>query len=138
MKSVLLVSISILISCGTSSKLDGNSKVKLAHIGDTNQKTDSYTIENARIEKNQLILTVNFSGGCEGFEGDLIGSNYLIKSFPAKRPIKFILQKEGECREFKSEQFVFDIKELAYKQEKDSEIILLLDGYEQPLSYVFH
>ena len=94
MKSVLLVSISILISCGTSSKLDGNSKVKLAHIGDTNQKTDSYTIENARIEKNQLILTVNFSGGCEGFEGDLIGSNYLIKSFQQKDQLNLSYKKK--------------------------------------------
>lgn len=139
MKAVFTIFLALFIlACSNTSKvLTSYTNSEKALLGDTKVETADYTIQDARIEKNQLILIVNFSGGCESFKGQLIGSKFLMKSLPPKRPVKFILKKNGDCREFKTEQFVYDISNLAYKKEDGSEVVLLVEGFEKPLSYVY-
>lgn len=141
MRIVLALFIIITITaCGTKKAATSVKEevVGLASLGDVKQESDSYTIKSARIDGNNLILNVSFSGGCINYIPDLIGSEFIMKSLPPKRPIKFILKKEGECRELKEKEFVFDISSFAYKTEQGSEIILLLKEWDEPLVYVYY
>ncbi len=139
---IIIVAV-LLFSCGTKKEAEiggvlNDQKTHVATISHVNHSTDNYRIKSARIEKNLMILQVEFSGGCQGFVPKLEGSNAVLKSFPPKRGVQFVLNKQGDCRELKSEEFIFDISNLAYKKEEGSEIILLLDTYDQPLTYVYH
>jgi hypothetical protein len=144
MKSILvLFGAVLLLSCGSVKKgvdhmIPEADVMGLAHFGNLNTESDTYTIKSVRIEENKMILQVEFSGGCINFIPDMIGSEFLMKSLPPKRNIKFVLKKEGECRELKNKQFVFDISDFAYKKEKGSEIILLLENYNKPLCYIYN
>lgn len=146
MRLFILFAIScILVSCSAGKKknpdyLLGTNLAKYiipAEIGDLKTESAEYIIKSARIEGNKMILLINFSGGCTSYKADLIGSEFLMKSLPPKRNVKLILEKEGDCREYKEVEFIFSIEELAYQKEKGSEIILLLQNYDKPISYIF-
>ncbi len=112
--------------------------VKKAQLGDISQESDPITINSVLLEGNTLILEVEYSGGCEDHSYDLIGSEGVMKSLPAKRSIKLIHHSNGDsCRELVSETLKFDIKALALNETTGSEIILLLDGTKESISYVF-
>ncbi|MCB0477587.1 MAG: hypothetical protein KDC84_05465 [Crocinitomicaceae bacterium] len=143
MKWLSFLIVSLLLSCGsTKEKINVSSSdprdILKAVLGDVNQESDEYTIMDARIEKNILVLSIRYSGGCTSTQGSLIGNQNIMKSMPPKRSMKFILKKEGACRKMNEEQFVIDIQDLAYKKEKGSEIILLLDGFDTPLKYIYN
>lgn len=138
---VFTILIPLLMGCATSKevKVQSDSKIeaKKAKLGNIKVESADYEIKSVRLQGNILHIQITFSGGCVSFSADLIGSEFIMKSMPAKRPVKLILEKEGNCRELKEEEFAFDISELAYKKEKGSEIILLLQGYSEPIKYVF-
>jgi hypothetical protein len=137
--SILAVS-AILLSCNnTKEVLDIEPiDVKKAQIGDISQESDPITINSVLLEGNTLILEVEYSGGCEDHSYELIGSEGVMKSLPAKRSIKLIHNANGDsCRELVSETLKFDIIPFALKATTGSEIILLLDGTKESISYVF-
>lgn len=112
--------------------------VKKAQLGDLSQESDPITINSAVLEGNMLTLEVEYSGGCVDHSCDLVGSEGVMKSLPAKRAIKLIHHGNGDtCREMVSETLKFDIKALALKETTGSEIILLLDGTKESISYIF-
>ena len=93
----------------------------------------STTINNAYISENNMVLDIVYSGGCEDHEFSLLGSKMIAKSLPAKRGIFLYHQNNGDsCRELIEETLTFDISDFAYTGE---EIILLLEGYKEPLTY---
>lgn len=140
MRLFVLVFCFSLFSCGTSKVKNDEieDRFKSAEFGDLASESEDYKVMDVRIERNRLILTITFSGGCTSTEGKLIANESIMKSMPPKRAMKFILKKEGACRKMNQEQFIFNIANLAYKQEKGSEIILLLEGYDTPLKFVYH
>jgi len=135
----LILLVFILCSCGV--KKDSSSTevnhINKASFGDMKKETADYTIKWARIDGNKLIMMVTFSGGCIKYSTELVGSEFIMKSLPPKRSIKLILKKEGDCRELKEIELVFDISEFTYKKENGSEIILLLRGFDTPLPYIY-
>ena len=61
-----------------------------------------------------------------------------MKSLPPKRTVALIHNSNGDsCRELISETIKFDIRALAVTETSGSEITLLLEGYKEPIQYVY-
>lgn len=117
---------------------NGGEKVVAATLGDVTQESDPVTITGATVDGNTLKIDVSYSGGCKEHIFDLVGSFAIMKSLPAQRSIKLLHNsKDDTCREFIEQTVEFDISELAYSKEAGSEIILLLNGYREPITYKY-
>jgi hypothetical protein len=112
--------------------------VQKAQIGDLMQESAPITVNAVTLEGNILSLDVEYSGGCKDHTYELIGSKAIMKSLPAKRAIKLVHKANDDtCRELISETIKFDIRALSMTETTGSEIVLLLDGYKQSISYVY-
>lgn len=139
-------SLTLFFSCGTK-KLVGNGegqKLKTSTVenvgtlGQFPEESTPITIDEAEIVGNQLVLKVTYGGGCQEHEFKLIGSEMISKSLPPIRAIKLIHNGNNDmCKALIMQTLKFDISAFAYKQEKGSEITLRLDGYKEPLQYIF-
>ncbi len=147
MKSfVILLTVGLFFSCGTK-KIAGdgpgqtlNTKPMTASstLGVFPEKNDPTNIQSAKIEGNNLILEVSYGGGCEEHDFSLVGSQMISKSLPPIRAIKLIHDAhEDKCKALIMKTLTFDISNLAYKQEKGSEIMLKIEGLKENLKYTF-
>ncbi|XOV67857.1 MAG: hypothetical protein ACFHU9_01535 [Fluviicola sp.] len=110
-------------------------KAKIAELA---KKTDYYTIISAEVEGTLLFMTVEYSGGCARHTFEFVGSKAVSKSLPPQRGVMLIHDNGGdECESIVRRDIEIDITDLAYKQEKGSEIILNLEGYDEPLKFVY-
>lgn len=137
--SILAVSVLLFACNNTKEVLEIDPiNVKSAQIGDVTQESAETTITSAILEGNVLTLEVEYSGGCKDHTFELIGSAAVMKSMPPKRPIKLVHNSnEDSCRELVSETIKFELESLAYSKESGSEIVLLLDGYKESISYIY-
>ena len=100
--------------------------------------SDPIKILDAKIIKNQLILSVSYSGGCEKHNFKITGDSSISKSLPPIRSVELFHFANGDaCKKLIIEELLIDLSELAYKQEEGSEIYLSLNGWDQKISYVF-
>ena len=100
--------------------------------------SDAFKILDAKISKNQLLLNVSYSGGCEKHSFKIIGDLLLSKSLPPIRSVKLIHYGNNDaCKKLIIANLVIDISDLAYKNEDGSEIYLSLDGWGERITYVF-
>ena len=101
--------------------------------------SDAIKILDAKINKNQLLLNISYSGGCEKHSFKIIGDLLLSKSLPPIRSVKLIHYGNNDaCKKLIIENLVIDISDLAYKKEDGSEIYLSLDGWGERINYVFN
>ena len=101
--------------------------------------SDAIKILDAKINKNQLLLNISYSGGCEKHSFKIIGDLLLSKSLPPIRSVKLIHYGNNDaCKKLIIENLVIDISDLAYKKEDGSEIYLSLDGWGERITYVFN
>lgn len=109
-----------------------------ATIGDVSQKTDSYSILNAEIEGNLLIMNIEYSGGCAWHKFEFVGNRAVSKSLPPQRSVKLLHDNDDDqCESMVQQTIEVDITELAFAKTAGSEITLNLAGYDEPLKYVF-
>ena len=137
--SILAVS-ALLFACNnTKEVLDIDPiNVKKAQIGNVSQESAQTTISSVKLDGNILSLDIEYSGGCKDHSFEFIGSAAIMKSLPAKRAVKLVHNSNDDtCRELVSETIKFDIRALAVTETSGSEIILLLDGVKEPISYVY-
>lgn len=142
----ILLSVGLFFSCATK-KIAGDGsgqtlKTKpmsaIAIFGDFPEKNDQTNIQSAKIKGNNLILEVSYGGGCEEHDFSLVGSQMISKSLPPIRAIKLVHDAhEDKCKAIIMKTLTFDISNLAYKQEKGSEIMLKIDGVKENLKYTF-
>jgi hypothetical protein len=147
MKSlVILLSVGLIFSCGTKKNAEEETNETLnlkpmqltSSIGSFPEKNDQTTINSAKIEGNNLILEVSYGGGCEEHDFSLVGSQMISKSLPPIRAVKLIHDAhEDKCKAFIMKTLTFDISNMAYKQERGSEIMLKIEGVEEKLKYTF-
>lgn len=145
MKLLAILSIStILFSCGVFKKNHNDeenteqAQIEKAVVAKEIPEGDFVTISNATLDGNVLSIEVSYSGGCDEHDFQLYGSMAVMKSMPPKRAIKLVHNANGDsCRELKEETLMFDISDLAMSQTAGSEIVLLLDGYKEPINYKY-
>lgn len=141
--TVLFILLLISSSCGTMKEteqkpIETESKAQKAIIGEPSEDNPSTEILNAEVNGNILKLTVAYSGGCEEQVFDLVGSEMVMKSFPPKRNMTLVRDSKGDaCREYISKELLFDLTELSHQKKNGSEIILLLNGFEKEIRFVF-
>ena len=100
--------------------------------------SDAIKILDAKINKNQLLLNISYSGGCENHSFKIIGDLLLSKSLPPIRSVKLIHYGNNDaCKKLIIENLVIDISDLAYKKEDGSEIYLSINGWTEKIHYVF-
>lgn len=126
-----------LLSCGNSKKsteqMEKEAKILTATIGKTEQKSADFTINKISISDNIMTINLSFSGGCKEHDFQLIGSEMVMKSYPAKRPVVLLHHSNGdECEKLITKEIQFDISNLAIAK-KNGEKIYLLIGKEQYL-----
>lgn len=143
MKTLSLFTLcALLFSCG-SIKEDINmtsnaNEPVVATLGDATLKSDPLTITSALINGNIMTIEIEYSGGCEEHILDLKGSFSVMKSRPAKRSIKLMHNANGDsCRKMVNQTLHFDISSFAMSKTSGSEIILLLDGFKEEISYIY-
>lgn len=136
----------LIFSCGNNKKAIEQSTTdaeklveqQKAVIGKIPKNYKKTTINSARVNGHLLHLNVSYSGGCEDQTFELIGSSTIMKSYPAKRPVALIRDdKDDTCREWITVDLTFEIKALADQQKEGNTIVLLLDNYEEDISYTF-
>lgn len=121
----------------TDSNSDVTIKQKKAKIG-AFMESDHLDIESVILKDNSLFIAVSYSGGCEEHDFELIGNPLIMKSLPPKRTIQLYHNANGDsCRSLLNEILEIDITDLAYDQTAGSEIILILEGWEEEINYIF-
>lgn len=157
MKSLIIfIGICVLFACKTKQNSEAESSVNtspvneseitnrehpslniIAVIGDLSVESKNVQILKSKIEGNNLILKVGYSGGCSTHEFEFIGSSMISKSLPPIRSVKLIHRTDDTCREYIERQLVVDLKELAYKKEAGSQIKLNIGANEGQLVYTY-
>ena len=100
--------------------------------------SDLLDIQSAKIIKNTLFLVVTYSGGCAEHKFSFIGSPMIMKSLPPKRSVKLIHDKNNDsCRSIVTKTIEIDLKNIAYDQTPGSEIVFMLEGWDDQLKYTF-
>jgi len=133
----------IAAACGSMKEteerpLQVDQMVKKATIGEVPKDNPATDIVNVSLEGNLLKIAVSYSGGCEDQVIELVGNEMIMKSLPPKRAITLVRDTKGDgCREYITKELVFDISKLAYQQKEESEIVLLLAGFEGDIRYVY-
>ncbi|HLP56423.1 MAG TPA: hypothetical protein VK151_15410 [Fluviicola sp.] len=148
MKTILLsMTVLMLFACGTK-KISGDGtgqtiKMKTekelkASIGKSEMNSNATKITGVSINGNKMTLSISYYGGCKDHLFDLVGDQAISKSLPPQRTVRLVHTGEPDhCKAMLMKDLVFDISELAYKQEKGSEIILNIEGWKDPVKYTF-
>lgn len=141
--------VSLLSACGTkkhASEESGDTipKMKMevvtvkAKIKELGGKSDPFTITAVEVRGNLLLVDIEYSGGCEVHTFEVNGSPMIAKSLPPIRSIEILHEANlDSCRELKEVKLEIDVRDLAYKQEKGSEIYFTLEGYKDKILYVY-
>lgn len=145
MKIILIFSLIIAtVGCKTRKNLskenDANCKSNMitATIGEINSPSDLLNISAVRVSGNKLFIDINYSGGCEKHEFEVIGSSMIAKSLPPIRAIQLVHKANNDaCKKLIEQTIEVDISALAYKQEAGSTIFLTLDGWKDRIEYTF-
>lgn len=107
-------------------------------IGDVAQRSDAYTITNAKIFGNKLFLDITYSGGCAWHKFECVGSMAVMKSMPPQRSIRLIHDNDNDtCEAIVNQTIEIDISAFAESPTPGSEIVLILDGYKEKLNYIY-
>ena len=108
-----------------------------ARIGDFIE-SDHFVIDTAIVYRNNLYVNVKHSGGCKDHDYEFIGSPAVMKSNPPKRSVMFVHNNRGdECEMWISKTIEVDLRELSLTKTKGSEITLLLQNYDYPITYIY-
>lgn len=146
--SILAIGLTLL-SCGstkdvtttetvetTPSKPERNIMIT-AEIGDS-KASEPFKIHSVRVEGNLLFVDVSFVGGCGVHNFKAIGSQAIMKSLPAKRSLVITHEvPREECDDTVKKVLEIEMSALAEKQSPGSTIILLLEGWDDEIKYVF-
>lgn len=91
-------------------------------------------IDSVAIIGDQLVLLVNYSGGCAEHKFELRFDGSYMKSMPPKATL-FLAHDDGgdHCRQMKKELLKFDVTKL--RNERSDSVTLLVAGYKPTLSY---
>jgi len=141
MKTLFLISISIIIglsSCdkeNDNSSISGNDLIVLDKDMYDTVSTSNYSILNAEIIDNCLKVEV-YSGGCDGssWEVTLVDSELVAESNITERFIKISLKNEELCLAMVVKTYTFDLTPIKFS---NNQIFVNLSNWENKLLYQY-
>jgi hypothetical protein len=136
LKNILIITFLTFLSCSDSNDIDFNLCNECVIIDNNlynNTKTDTYTINNIRLNEDFLTIKIAASG-CSGnsWKATLIDANQILESNPIQRNIRVLFESNEACLAFFEKEFRFNIKKL---KENQSKVILNLDGWNTQINY---
>ncbi len=136
-----------LTCCGTlKSDDDSNSSVDQENdiqLVESYSETDDYAITNVDVSGDQLILDVQYSGGCLKLYRKFQVLNHFLESYPVKVDSKLIHERNNDnCKVLVSQKEIFNLVPLKqfYNDCYGSNsgiIILNINNYKEEVKYEF-
>ena len=105
-------------------------------------ETELFQVQSIKIIGNRLYVMVKAHPMLTVEDFDLTGSPNISKSLPPIRVIrldlkKISIKKEENIASMVEQKLIFDISDLAYKQEAGSEIYLQFEGAKERILYTY-
>lgn len=116
-------------------KIQGDKAILISNDLFTTSPNDPLIISNATLENDSLKISFN-APGCDSKSWiiELVGSEDLLKSNPPQRSIRLSLKNNEACQSALGRTITFDLKPARISE---GEIILNLQGWQSPLTYVY-
>lgn len=93
-----------------------------------NAVSDDFLILDVQIFETCLEVLIQYSGGCEGIDVEMVGSGDYAESLPPQLAVRFIVDDDDPCEALVREHFYFDVTDLRY--EGHDELQLNIEGYD--------
>lgn len=103
------------------------------------ESTDAFTVDNALVDGDKLMMYVSYGGGCKSHVFKAFASNAYMKSMPPKLSV-FIEHNSNEdmCKSIVKDTLVFDISTIKYPgKDKDYSVIFTINNWEGQLTYKY-
>jgi hypothetical protein len=99
--------------------------------------TDPFTLNEARVEGDDLIVTVTYGGGCKDHVFQMHTKGQFMKSMPPQLSLYIEHENNDDnCRALKTETLVFDLKNCRNPSAKEVKLIIN-DDREKMVSYTY-
>ncbi len=95
---------------------------------------DYYTINNVSVYETQIIVELNYSGGCGGANFQAVWNGALMKSMPPKANVSLLLDDKDDCEALVSEKVYIDVSPLL-KEVGENGVFVRLKGWGIPLDF---
>ena len=129
-------------SAGNGASKGSITKVELPRIkvqadGGANEASDNFTLNDARIVGDTLIVDVSFGGGCKEHDFELYSNGMWMKSLPPKMAIRLVHRAhEDNCRAYLTQTRKFLLTDARYNGQK--QVVILLDAGGEPRSISYN
>jgi hypothetical protein len=144
MKAIyFFTSLIILLACANSKHNSSSTPnavvISAINFGTPKKTSDPFQIKAVRVEKNELIIDVEYGGGCSDHIFELFANSSIAKSDPPKRSIQIMHEdNDDKCKALVYKTIRFQISELAYTQQVGSKIKLQLSGWDEEIPFTLH
>ncbi len=102
------------------------------------KESDAFSIQDAQIKGNTLLLTITYGGGCAEHKFEFIGSPMIMKSMPPIRSVQLIHDSANDnCKAIVTRIVEIDLKNIAYTPKPGSELMLMLKGWDKKIKYTY-
>lgn len=144
----LLLVAGIAFSCNCKKKAAKEAEAKsnlttnkvIIQPGYTAPKTnDSFTVDNAIVEGDNLVMYVTYGGGCKEHEFKAYASDIYMKSMPPKLGLNIEHNaNEDLCKALVKDTVVFDISTIKYPgKDKDYSVVFTINNWKGNLTYKY-
>lgn len=96
-----------------------------------NNLSDDFRLIEVNVFETCLEARIEYSGGCEGIDVELIGSGDYAESLPPQLSVRFIVVDNDPCEALVHENFYFDLTDLRY--DGVQELLLNIEGLSEPV-----
>lgn len=101
--------------------------------------TDQFSVENALVKGDDLIMYVNYSGGCKDHEFKALASDVYMKSMPPKLGL-YVEHDANEdlCKAIVKDTLTFDLSTIKYPgKDKDYSVVFTINNWKGELTYEY-
>ncbi len=103
------------------------------------KSNDAFTVDNALIKGDKLVMYVTYGGGCKNHEFKAFASDVYMKSMPPKLGITIEHNANQDmCKALVSDTLTFDISTVKYPgKDKDYTVVLNVNNWKGDLFYKY-
>jgi hypothetical protein len=146
--ALLLFVVGVVTSCNCKKKTGGDSETKSNMMSNrvivqsgyiAPESTDPFTVENALVKGDNLIMYVSYGGGCKTHEFKAYASDVYMKSMPPKLGL-FIEHNANTdlCKSIVRDTLTFDLSTIKYPgKDKDYSVVFTLNNWKGSLEYKY-
>lgn len=146
--TLLVLVAGLVASCNCKKKVSKETDLKsnlttnkvIIQPGYTAPKTnDQFTVDNAVVDGDNLIMYVSYGGGCKDHEFKAYASDVYMKSMPPKLGLNIEHNaNEDLCKAIVKDTITFDISTIKYPgKDKDYKVVFTINNWKGNLVYEY-